>query len=94
MKWVAAREELDKEVGLAPTRWYAHVSGASWDLLSIGPAPTPEQTTKLEELAKARGLTIRGRAAVEIRQFMSSHTDTRVVGPFTAAEMLKQISEP
>jgi hypothetical protein len=92
IKWIAAREALDQEAGLPATRWYGHLSGASWDVISIAPATTAEQDAKLDELARQKGLTTGGKAAVEIRQFISSHTDTLVIGPFTAAEMLQEVS--
>jgi hypothetical protein len=92
IKWMAAREAVDQEAGLPATRWYGHISGASWDFISIAPATTPEQDAKVDELAKQKGLTTGAKAAVEIRQFISSHTDTLVIGPFTAAEIVQEVS--
>ena len=90
LKWLAAREAVDKEVGIAGTQIYVHVDGDSWDYLSVGPATTDEQDSKLEEAMKKHGLTTGFKQSLEIRQFLASHTDTFAVGPVTAAELVEQ----
>src|SRR5260370_8114713 len=44
LKWMAAREAVDKEAGVPATQWYMHTNGDSWDFVAIGPAlPDPQQ---------------------------------------------------
>ena len=37
LKWMAAREAIDREVGVGATQWYAHINGDSWDYVAISP---------------------------------------------------------
>ncbi|NIV72036.1 hypothetical protein GWN26_07810 [Candidatus Saccharibacteria bacterium] len=49
---------------------------------------------KIEELTEKKGLpTGMAASSLEFRQYMSSHADTYVMGPFTAEEMVKAIEE-
>jgi hypothetical protein len=88
LKWIAQRDAVAREAGLAASQWYAHENGDSWDYISIGPVPTDQQDQKAEALAKQRGLTTGFSASLEIRQFLSSHTDTYARGPTTAADLV------
>jgi hypothetical protein len=88
LKWMAAREAIDKEAGLAPVQWYVHTDGDSWDFVAISPERTDAEDNKLDELAKKKGLKIGFAAALEFRQFVSSHTDTFSRGPQTAADLV------
>jgi hypothetical protein len=87
LKWMAAREAVDKETGIAATQWYAHVDGDSWDYVAVGPSTTAEQDKKLEAAMKKHGLTTGFKQSLEVRQFISSHTDTFAVGPVTVGEL-------
>jgi hypothetical protein len=87
LRWEAAREAASREAGLPPTQWYAHAQGDSWDYVSIGPDPTPEQQARVDELLKRKGLKTGFASGVEFRQFIASHTDTAVTGPLSAAEL-------
>jgi len=69
-------------------RIYAHLDGDSWDYLMIGPVTTPEQDKRFDEAAVKRGLKIGFAASLEFRQFLAWHSDTFVVGPMTAAELV------
>jgi hypothetical protein len=89
LKWMAVREAIDKEAGLAPGHWYAHTDGDSWDFVGIAPARTEAEDRKIEELSKKKGLKTGFPAALELRQFMASHTDTFARGPMSAADLVK-----
>src|SRR5581483_9441515 len=52
LKWFAAREAVDKEAGVAPTQFYAHTDGDSWDYLAIAPQLSDAEGAKVDELAK------------------------------------------
>jgi hypothetical protein len=88
LKWMASGEAVDKEAGLAPAQWYVHENGDSWDFISITPVRTDAEDKKTEELSKAKGLKTGFAAALEFRQFISSHTDTFAFGPQTAADLV------
>jgi cellobiose-specific phosphotransferase system component IIB len=88
LKWMAAREALSKEAGVGATQWYVHTDGDSWDYVLIAPQTTPEQDKKLDALAAKAGLTGGYASALELRQYMASHTDTMAMGPMSAAEIV------
>ena len=88
LKFQAAGEAIDKEAGLTPAQWYVHENGDSWDFVSITPLRTEAEDKKTEELAKAKGQKTGFAAALEFRQFITSHTDTHAYGPQTAADLL------
>lgn len=92
LKWMAAREALNKEAGVGATQWYVHQDGDSWDYIAIAAATTDAQDGKLDELAKAKGLTTGFRAGLELRQYMASHTDTFARGPLGAGELVEMAS--
>jgi hypothetical protein len=89
LKWMAAQNQIASEAGAAPTQWYAHTDGASWDYLAIGPVLSDEMSKKIDELAKQKGLAVGFKASLEFRQFVNSHTDTFARGPMSAADMVK-----
>ncbi len=88
LKWQAAREAIDKAAGVAPTQWYVHTDGDSWDYVSIGPETTKEQDDKVEAMMKQKGLKTGLAGGLEFRQYVSSHTDTFARGPMTAAQIV------
>ncbi|MCI0446955.1 hypothetical protein L0152_27600 [bacterium] len=89
LKWQAANEAINKEAGLPATQWYAHTDGASWDYLAIGPVLTDEQQNKVDEISKKKGRLTGFKASLQFREFVSSHTDTFVVGPVSAADLVE-----
>lgn len=93
LKWMEAREAIAKSQGIAATQWYMHWSGDSWDFMAISPVTTDEQNQKLDDAAKAKGMTGGMAAGMELRTMMMSHTDTWAGGPYTASELMKQMNE-
>lgn len=93
LKWFAAREAIDKEAGVRPTQWYAHTDGDSWDFIAIGPQLSDADGARVDELSKKKGLKTGFPAALEFRQFISSHTDTFARGPMTASDLVKEASD-
>ena len=89
LKWMAARDEISKEAGLVATQWYTHTDGDSWDFVGIAPTTTDAQDKKTDELARKKGLKAGFAAALELRQLLSSHTDTFAIGPQSAADLVK-----
>jgi hypothetical protein len=93
LKWLAAREEVAKEAGVPATQLFAHTDGDSWDYLMIWPITTAEQERRLDEGAAKRGLKTGFAAALEFRELLTSHTDTHVNGPMTAADLVAAASK-
>lgn len=97
LKWMAQREAVDREVGAPATQWYAHADGDSWDYLAISPQLDPvaqaELDKKLEAAAKKKGLTVGMKAAVELRKYMSWHTDTATRGPVGAQALVDEATK-
>jgi hypothetical protein len=89
LKWQAANEAINKEAGLPATQWYAHTDGASWDYIAIGPVLTDEQQSKVDEISKKKGRLTGFKASLQFREFVSNHTDTFVVGPVSAADLVQ-----
>ena len=94
LKWFEQQEAVVKEAGAPATQWYVHLDGASWDYIGITmlaePAKQEKLDKKIDALAKKRGLATGMAASLEFRQFISSHTDTYVMGPFTAAGLVEE----
>jgi hypothetical protein len=88
LKWLAAREESAREAGIPAAELYAHTDGDRWDYLVIWPVTTPEQERKADEVAAGKGRKTGFPAALEFRELLSSHTDTFVNGPTTAAALV------
>ncbi len=94
LKWMAAREALDREAGVAASQWYVHMSGDSWDFVVIGPELDDATSAKVDELARKRGLKTGPQAGLEFRQMMASHTDTLAAGPYTATQLIDRAGKP
>ena len=88
LKWLAAREEATKAAGVPVPQVYAHTDGDDWDYALVWPVTTPEQDRKVDEAAAAKGMKTGFAAALEFRELLSSHSDTFVNGPTTAAALV------
>ena len=88
LKWLAEQESVAKEAGVSASQVYAHTDGDSWDYLSINPVLTDAQQAKVDEVSKKRGHKTGFSQGLEFRALVSSHTDTFVTGPMTAADLV------
>ena len=88
LKWMAARDAIDRELGVAATQWYAHLDGDSWDYVGIAPDVDAATDDRRDAAAAKRGLTTGMRASLELRHYMASHTDTIAAGPFSAQQLV------
>jgi hypothetical protein len=88
LKWMAENDAIAKEAGVPATVLYAHTDGDSWDYLDIAPDLTEAQQTKVDDVTKKHGRKVGFPASLEFRTFVSSHTDTKVLGPMTAADLV------
>ena len=88
LKWMAAREGINKSLGFPQAEWYAHVDGDSWDYVVIAPKLSDEQEEQADADARKRGLSTGFAAGLELRHFIRSHTDTISVGPITPSRLV------
>jgi hypothetical protein len=93
LKWVAANDAIDKEAGVPPSHIYAHTNGDSWDYMQIAPDLTGAQQAKVDEITKKHGGKTGFAASLEFRTMVAWHTDTFVVGPVTAADLVAAASK-
>jgi membrane-bound lytic murein transglycosylase B len=88
LKWMAEAAAINKEAGVPAEHWYSHTNGDSWDYLHVAPDLSNEQQAKVDEVAKKRGRKTGFAASLEIRTFIAWHTDTFVIGPVSAADLV------
>jgi hypothetical protein len=88
LKWLAETDAIAKEAGAPAGQLYAHTDGDSWDYLDIAPDLSKEQQAKVDEVSRKRGRKTGFPASFEIRTFVASHTDTHVIGPVSAADLV------
>lgn len=88
LKWMAARDAIDRQLGLPATQWYAHLDGDSWDYVGIAPDVDAATDDRRDAAAAQHGLTTGMRASLELRHYMASHTDTIAAGPYSAQQLV------
>ncbi len=88
LKWMCARERINKSLEFPQAEWYTHVDGDSWDFLVIAPKLSDEQEKQVDVEAQKQGLSTGFVAGLELRHYISSHTDTISVGPSTTAQFI------
>lgn len=92
LKWIDQQNRISAAAGIAGSQLYAHTDGDSWDYVIISPVTTEAQDDAFDAAGKKMGInTMRG--GMELRSHLTSHTDTFVNGPMTAAEYLAMIGE-
>ena len=88
LKWLAETEAINKEAGVPAAQLYAHTDGDSWDYLGVSPDLSKEQQAKVDEVARKHGRKTGFPASLEFRAFAAWHTDTFVIGPVSAADLV------
>ena len=91
LEWLAQQDRIATAAGVASSQIYAHTDGDSWDYLMIAPVTTDAQDQALDAAAAKMGLPSGPKVGLELRKHIQSHTDTYVVGPMTAAQMLDRL---
>jgi len=91
LEWLAQQDRIAAAAGVASSQIYAHTDGDSWDYLMIAPVTTDAQDQALDAAAAKMGLPSGPKVGLELRKHIQSHTDTYVVGPLTAAQMLDRL---
>ena len=88
LRWLAGQDRVAAAAGVPVGQLYAHTDGDSWDYLAIDPVTTPAQDKAIEAAQKKMGLGTGPAQSLELRRYISMHTDTFVIGPVTAAQYL------
>jgi hypothetical protein len=88
LKYMAQLDAVAKEAGLLGQQFYVHLDGDSWDYVTIRRATSEAEDSRLEAISRKHGLPTGVAAGLQIRQFVSSHTDTYSSGPTTAADLV------
>jgi hypothetical protein len=91
LEWLAQQERISAAAGIPPSQLYAHTDGDSWDYLMISPATTDAQDQAFDAAATKMGLPTGPKVGIELRKHIQSHTDTYVVGPMTATQMVERL---
>jgi membrane-bound lytic murein transglycosylase B len=92
LKWLNQQDQVAAAAGVAKGQLYAHTDGDSWDYLVISPATTEAQDAAIDAAGKKMGINMM-RGGIELRKYITSHTDTFTRGPTTAADYLAAVGE-
>jgi hypothetical protein len=94
LRSIARFDEVNVAAGLPPRQLYVHNDGASWDFMIVQPADYPPGgAERIAEAAEKLGVPRGVKFFLEIRQYISEHTDTVARGPTTAADVLAMLDE-
>lgn len=96
VRFIALSDEIGALGGYPPTQLYFHENGAEFDVILLKPAvdvvPTAEQEAAMERRSQELGIPTGGPAYfVHIRSFVASHSDTKTIGPISAAQWLSKL---
>jgi membrane-bound lytic murein transglycosylase B len=92
LKWLDQQDRVAAAAGIPKGQFYAHTDGDSWDYLVISPATTEAQDAAMDAAGKKMGVNMM-RGGIELRKYITSHTDTYVRGPMSAADYLNTLGE-
>ena len=93
LKWVAENDAIDKEAGVPVSQIYAHTNGDSWDYMQVAPDLSDAQQARVDEVSRKHGRKTGFAASLEFRTMVAWHTDTMVIGPVTAADLVAAASK-
>ena len=88
VRWLAQQDHVAASAGVGRLQLYVHTDGDSWDYMTISPVTTDAQDQAIEAAAKKMGVATGPRLPLELRKYISSHTDTYTIGPITAEQYL------
>lgn len=91
LRWLAQQDRVAAAAGVGRMQLYVHTDGDSWDYMGINPVTTDAQDQAMDAAAKKMGIATGPRVPLELRKYISSHTDTYTIGPITAEQYLGSI---
>jgi hypothetical protein len=90
-------DQVRAAADLPPTQLFFHENGAEFDVILFKPVspvkPTPEQEAKMAAKRKELGIPSGPAYFIDIREFIASHTDSKTVGPVSAARWLARLDK-
>ncbi len=92
LKWLDRQDQISASVGIAKGQLYAHTDGDSWDYVVVYPVNTAAQDEAFDAASAKMGINP-ARGGLELRKYISSHTDTFTRGPMSAGDHLKAMGE-
>jgi hypothetical protein len=92
LKWLDQQDQMSAAAGIAKGQLYAHTDGDSWDYVVVYPVNTEAQDAAFDAVATKAGRNP-ARAGLDLRKYITSHTDTFTRGPMSASDYLKSMGE-
>jgi len=92
LKWMDQQDRISAAAGVPRGQLYVHRDGDSWDYVVVSPETTEAQDAAVEAAGKKMGVNT-AKGGIEMRQHITSHTDTYTYGPTSAAAYLASIGE-
>jgi len=92
LKWLAHQDEMAATAGIPKSQLYVHTDGDSWDYLVVSPQTTQAQDDAVDAVASKMGMNPR-HGGLDLRKYITSHTDTLARGPTSAADYLAWVGE-
>lgn len=92
---LAQWDQVSAAGGQPPTQMFIHEDGEDWDVLLFKPFPktpiTPAQQAAMDAKAEALHLKTGPAFFLEMRENVASHTETKALGPLSAAQWLARL---
>lgn len=92
LHWLDQQDRVATAAGVGKGQLYAHTDGDSWDYMVIYPATNEAQDKATADAERRMGMNPM-RGGLELRKYITSHTDTFTNGPMTAADYLAMLGE-
>jgi hypothetical protein len=91
LRWFAQQDRIAQAAGVAPMQLYIHTDGDSWDYMGINPVTTDAQDQAIDAAARKLGLPSGPRVPLDLRKYITSHTDTYTIGPISADQAIARL---
>jgi len=92
LKWLDQQDQMSAAAGIAKGQLYVHTDGDSWDYVVVFPVNSEAQDAAFDAVATKMGRNP-ARAGLELRKYITSHSDTFTRGPMSAGDYLKSMGE-
>jgi hypothetical protein len=89
MRWMAAWDEVYKEIGLAQPQWFRNIRGDKWDFVIIWPPFDAKKEADMEAVGKKKGLEIGFAWRIKYWSMVAESSSTLTQGPTTPAALLQ-----
>ena len=94
---IAQSDQVSAAAGLPPTQLFFHEHGGDFDVILFKPVSpqevTPEQEAAMAAKRKELGLESGPAYYLGIRELIAEHTDSKTVGPVSAARWLARLDK-